>query len=51
MIGCDGNRLNEVWYYFNVRGNAITGTYVATDSGMSCFCKCCIRTANSRTAR
>lgn len=36
-LGCSNGELNEVWYFFNVKGNAITGEYVATDTGTSRF--------------
>ena len=26
-IMCNGDRLNQVYYYYNVRGNAIDGVY------------------------
>ncbi|KAJ5114324.1 Ribonuclease T2 [Penicillium alfredii] len=29
-IGCKSGKLNQVWYFFNVRGNAIDGKYQAT---------------------
>jgi ribonuclease T2 len=29
-VGCDSGSLNQVWYFFNVRGNAIDGQYDAT---------------------
>ncbi|KAJ5676530.1 uncharacterized protein N7477_002163 [Penicillium maclennaniae] len=29
-VGCESGSLNEVWYFFNVRGNAIDGLYEAT---------------------
>ena len=29
-VGCDNGKLNQVWYFFNVRGNAIDGEYEAT---------------------
>lgn len=28
-LGCDSGVLNEVWYFFNVRGNVIDGQYQA----------------------
>ena len=27
---CNGDRLNQVYYYYNVRGNAIDGVYKAS---------------------
>ncbi|MCJ1423103.1 ribonuclease T2-like [Sticta canariensis] len=30
-IQCDSSALNEIWYFFNVRGSVQTGTFVATD--------------------
>ncbi|MCJ1465836.1 ribonuclease T2-like [Pseudocyphellaria aurata] len=30
-IQCDNSALNEIWYFFNVRGSVQTGTFVATD--------------------
>jgi ribonuclease T2 len=29
-VGCENGSLNQVWYFFNVRGNAIDGQYEAT---------------------
>ncbi|KAJ5314764.1 uncharacterized protein N7443_001648 [Penicillium atrosanguineum] len=29
-LGCDNGSLNQVWYFFNVRGNAIDGQYDAS---------------------
>jgi ribonuclease T2 len=29
-LGCDGNELNEVWYFFNVKGSLQTGTFIAS---------------------
>jgi ribonuclease T2 len=26
-VGCDGDYLNEAWYFYYVRGNLITGQY------------------------
>ncbi|KAJ5241554.1 Ribonuclease T2 [Penicillium citrinum] len=31
-LGCKSGKLNEAWYFFNVRGNAIDGKYQAADS-------------------
>lgn len=31
-LGCQSGTLNEVWYFFNVRGNVIDGQYKATKS-------------------
>ncbi|KAJ5259222.1 Ribonuclease T2 [Penicillium angulare] len=31
-LGCDSDSLSEVWYFFNVAGNAIDGQYKATDT-------------------
>ncbi|QIW96728.1 hypothetical protein AMS68_002246 [Peltaster fructicola] len=31
-LGCNNGALDEVWYFFNVRGSVQTGTFVATDS-------------------
>ncbi|KAJ5382235.1 hypothetical protein N7517_000146 [Penicillium concentricum] len=28
-LGCSSSKLNEVWYFYNVKGNAIDGTYEA----------------------
>ncbi|KAI9044011.1 T2 family ribonuclease [Aspergillus affinis] len=30
-VNCRSGALNEVWYYFNIRGNAIDGDYEPTD--------------------
>lgn len=30
-LGCRGNVLNEVWYYFNVKGSLQSGKFVATE--------------------
>ncbi|KAL2001813.1 hypothetical protein VTN02DRAFT_1188 [Thermoascus thermophilus] len=37
-LGCSNGELNEVWYFFNVKGNAITGEYVATDTVTDSSC-------------
>ena len=29
-LGCTSGKLNQVWYFYNVRGNAISGEYEAT---------------------
>ncbi|EPS25161.1 Ribonuclease T2 [Penicillium oxalicum] len=31
-LGCSSGKLNQVWYFFNVAGNAITGQYEAVDT-------------------
>lgn len=31
-VGCSSNAIDEIWYYFNVRGSVQTGTFVAADS-------------------
>lgn len=31
-LGCSSGVLNEVWYFFNVAGNAIGGQYQAVDT-------------------
>ncbi|KGO74875.1 hypothetical protein PITC_043760 [Penicillium italicum] len=31
-VGCSDGNLNQAWYYFNVKGNAIDGTYKAVDT-------------------
>lgn len=31
-LGCSSGKLNEVWYFYNVKGNAIDGTYKAVDT-------------------
>jgi ribonuclease T2 len=31
-LGCSSGVLNEVWYFFNVAGNAIDGQYQAVDT-------------------
>ncbi|KAJ5100023.1 Ribonuclease T2 [Penicillium argentinense] len=31
-IDCTSGKLNQVWYFFNVRGNAINGQYQPTDT-------------------
>lgn len=28
-LGCSSGKLNQVWYFFNVQGNAIDGSYKA----------------------
>ncbi|KAE8146884.1 ribonuclease T2-like protein [Aspergillus avenaceus] len=30
-ISCESGALNQVWYFFNIKGNAITGDYKAID--------------------
>jgi ribonuclease T2 len=38
-LGCRGNRLDQAWYSFNVRGSLQSGEYVATDpvgKGLRC---------------
>ena len=30
-LGCSGSDLNEIWYYFNVRGSVQTGEFVPAD--------------------
>ncbi|KAJ5167486.1 Ribonuclease T2 [Penicillium canariense] len=37
-LGCDNGSLNEVWYFFNVAGNAIDGQYVASDTLTTSSC-------------
>lgn len=27
-LGCSGSEISEVWYFFNVKGNAVAGTYI-----------------------
>ncbi|KAH6664956.1 ribonuclease T2-like protein [Halenospora varia] len=39
VIGCWGNRLNQAWYSFNVKGSLQSGEFVATDpvgKGLRC---------------
>ncbi|KAJ5826620.1 hypothetical protein N7447_003383 [Penicillium robsamsonii] len=31
-LGCSSGELNQAWYFFNVKGNAIDGTYKAVDT-------------------
>lgn len=31
-LGCSSGKLNQVWYFYNVKGNAIDGTYKAVDT-------------------
>jgi hypothetical protein len=31
-LGCSSGSLNQVWYFFNVAGNAIDGQYQAVDT-------------------
>lgn len=31
-INCDGDTLNQVYYYFDVKGNAVDGKYLPVDS-------------------
>ncbi|KAK4864021.1 hypothetical protein LT330_010231 [Penicillium expansum] len=31
-VGCSSGKLNQAWYFFNVKGNAIDGTYKAVDT-------------------
>lgn len=33
-LGCNNDALNEVWYFFNVRGNVINGQYQAASPRM-----------------
>lgn len=28
-LGCSSGKLNQVWYFYNVQGNAIDGSYKA----------------------
>ncbi|KAJ9362876.1 hypothetical protein DTO280E4_3225 [Paecilomyces variotii] len=37
-INCEDDALDEVWYFFNVRGNAINGQYVAADAASDSTC-------------
>lgn len=32
-IQCDNSALNEIWYFFNVKGSVQTGTFVAAEPG------------------
>lgn len=31
-LGCSRGRLNQVWYFYNVQGNAIDGSYKAVET-------------------
>lgn len=31
-LGCENGKLDEIWYFFNVRGSVQTGTFVPTES-------------------
>lgn len=31
-VGCTNGSISEIWYYYQVKGNALTGTYKPTDS-------------------
>lgn len=37
-IGCSNGELDEVWYFYNVRGSLETGTFVAADSLATSTC-------------
>jgi len=37
-LGCSSGALNEIWYFYNVRGSVQTGTFQATDSLTSSSC-------------
>ncbi|KKK12241.1 hypothetical protein P175DRAFT_0499360 [Aspergillus ochraceoroseus IBT 24754] len=37
-VGCKDGNLNQVWYFFNVKGNAIDGTYVSAEPLSSSSC-------------
>lgn len=37
-IGCRNGTINEIWYYYQVRGSALTGDYVARDSLTNSLC-------------
>jgi hypothetical protein len=32
-VNCEGDNLNEVWYFFNVKGSAQSGKYVPAKPG------------------
>lgn len=32
-VDCDGDELNEVWYFFHVKGNAQSGKYEPAEPG------------------
>lgn len=34
VVGCRGNRLDQAWYTFNVRGSLQSGDFVASDPGV-----------------
>lgn len=35
-VGCENDSIDEVWYFFNVRGNVIDGTYQPTAPRKMC---------------
>ncbi|KAJ5970218.1 uncharacterized protein N7479_000136 [Penicillium vulpinum] len=37
-LGCSSGKLNEVWYFYNIQGNAIDGTYKAVDTLTTSTC-------------
>lgn len=32
QLSCSNGELSQIYYYFNLQGNAITGTYIPVDS-------------------
>jgi ribonuclease T2 len=31
-LGCSSGELNEAWYFYNVKGNVVDGTYKAVET-------------------
>jgi ribonuclease T2 len=31
-LGCSSGELNQVWYFYNVKGNVVDGTYKAVET-------------------
>lgn len=42
-VGCTNGSISEIWYYHNVRGNVLTGQYIATDSLTTSNCPLSVR--------